>query len=127
MIEIKNRFSQKIMVSGDCTLIELIQKHKADLSRANLYGADLSKANLYGANLSGANGNMKQIKSIMIDAWPVTYTTQILQIGCQRHPIEDWKTFDDNKISKMHNHALNWWKKYKELIFQEIELSPAEI
>jgi hypothetical protein len=55
-IEIKNRWSDKIILSGKYESIkECLEKNrKADLSRANLYGADLSGANLYGANLYGA-------------------------------------------------------------------------
>jgi hypothetical protein len=58
-VEIKNRFSGKIIFSGEYTsvlacLLAAIAAG-ANLSGANLSGADLSRANLSGADLSGAN------------------------------------------------------------------------
>jgi hypothetical protein len=62
MIEIKNRFTGDVIISGEYESVkELLANLSganlsgADLSRANLSRANLSEANLYGANLSGAN------------------------------------------------------------------------
>lgn len=76
-------------------LNEILENHKLWLnddggSRAELRDANLSGANLFGANLSGASGNMSELKSIFIETYPITYTSEILQIGCQKHKIEDW-------------------------------------
>ena len=104
----------------------------ADLYGANLYGADLSRAdlsraNLYGANLSGANGLNDYLKCIQIDQYPITYTSDALQIGCERHAISDWADFDDHRIAKMDGkYALKFWRKYKAWIFQTIEMCPAK-
>ena len=104
----------------------------ADLYGANLYGADLSRAdlsraNLYGANLSGANGLNDYLKCIQIDQYPITYTSDALQIGCERHAISDWADFDDHRIAEMDGKdALKFWRKYKDWIFQTIELCPAK-
>jgi hypothetical protein len=61
-IEIKNRFTGEIIITGKYESIKnAIEKNRgadlsrANLSRANLSGADLSRANLSGADLSGAN------------------------------------------------------------------------
>lgn len=107
----------------------------AVLSGANFTGADLSDANfrdttltntcLADANLNGTIGNMKEIKSIFIDKYPVTYTADILQIGCERHRINDWWKFYDEEINSMDDGALEWWGKYKSIIKETIELSPA--
>ena len=108
----------------------------AYLFGANLSGAHLSKANLFGANLSGANlskadlskayllcmGDMKFIFTMQLDKWQIGFTKDVLQIGCQRHSIEDWKTFDDAMINSMDTKALIWWKKWKDHIFKTIEL-----
>ena len=68
-IEIKNRFSNRIIITGEYADIrEAVLKarvsgvdlRRADLSGANLYGADLYGADLRMANLSGA----KSIPSI---------------------------------------------------------------
>ena len=103
----------------------------ADLSRADLSGADLSDADLRGAVLRGADlsdavGNKKQMKTLVLEIWTVTYTNQVMQIGCQNHLIADWFNFSDKEISKMDCRALDWWKKWKEPLRQIIELSPAE-
>jgi hypothetical protein len=97
----------------------------ADLRDANLRGADLRDADLRGADLCGAVGNMSEIKSIFLERWTITYTHDVMQIGCQRHAIEDWFKFSDDDISRMDSFAFEWWSKYKPLIKQIIELSPA--
>ena len=113
----------------------------ANLTDANLYGANLTRANLIGATLSGADltgvdladanltnllGNMKHIKTLQTDRYLVSYTTRVLQIGCKKHSIEEWKNFDDETISKMDSGALEWWAKWKPIIMQIIEMSPCE-
>ena len=102
----------------------------ANLSSADLRGADLSSANLSSADLStsllnSAIGNMVEIKTLILDIWPVTYTTDHLHIGCERHLISEWWEFDDERIAQMDSKALAWWKKWKAYIQQTIELSPA--
>lgn len=94
----------------------------ADLRRTNLSGTDLNGAILSGADLICV-GNMKEIRSLHIDRYPIGFTKDILQIGCQTHPINDWKNFDDKTISEMDVYALEWWQKWKDWIFQAVELS----
>jgi len=109
----------------------------ANLVRANLYGASLDGANLDGANLygaslvranlEGANGINDYIKCIQIETYPITYTSDVLQIGCERHLISEWAEFDSARIVQMDGKpALIFWKKYKDWIFQTIDLSPAK-
>ena len=99
----------------------------ANLRDANLRGADLRDADLCGAAIWGASGNLKHLKSIFLDTYQITYTSEVLQIGCQRHPIAEWWGFDDDKIRDMDGErALQWWIKYKPLLQQIISLSPAE-
>lgn len=108
---------------------------EADLWEADLRGADLRGADLWGANLRGANlreadlwgatGNLSEIKSIFLDTWPITYTSEYLQIGCERHPIKDWWEFDDSRIDAMDSAAFYWWQKWKEQLRNLIKLSPA--
>ena len=98
----------------------------ANLTRANLTGANLTGANLYGANLTGASGNLNHLKSILCETYPVTYTSEAIQIGCQRHKIEEWWGFDDAQILKMDGEkALDWWRIWKPLLLQIIATSPA--
>ena len=105
---------------------------RANLDGANLDGAKLDGANLYGAslvraNLEGANGINDYIKCIQIETYPITYTSDVLQIGCERHLISEWAEFDSARIVQMDGKpALIFWKKYKDWIFQTIDLSPAK-
>ncbi|HCF2955926.1 TPA: pentapeptide repeat-containing protein [Pseudomonas aeruginosa] len=108
----------------------------ANLSGADLSGANLSYAYLRGANLSGANlsepssmdglaGNLREVKSVQADIWPVTYTATHMQIGCQLHLIREWWSFNDEEISGMDPKALAWWAVWKPILMQIIEVSPA--
>jgi hypothetical protein len=99
----------------------------ANLLGADLWGADLSGADLSEADLSGASGNLKSIKSVFLDTYPVTYTARIMQIKCQCHEIAAWWAFSDAEIYAMDGvKALEWWQKYKPLLQQIIAMSPAE-
>ena len=115
----------------------------ANLSGANLSGADLSGANLIAANLSDANlsdanliaanlsdakinntiGNMREIKSLHLNKYIITFTKYIMAIGCKQYIIEEWFNFNDEQIENMDDGALKWWNKWKEYIKQTIELS----
>jgi len=99
---------------------------EADLEGAYLRGADLEEADLEGACLWSAIGNKKEIKSLQLETYDICYTKDVLQIGCQRHNINDWWGFDDEIIEKMDYYALNWWKKWKPILKQIIEMSPAK-
>ncbi|MGN2304973.1 pentapeptide repeat-containing protein [Pseudomonas chlororaphis] len=104
----------------------------ANLRGANLRGANLGDADLRGAylgevrNLNGATGNRREIKAIQCDLWPVTYTAERMQIGCQFHALAEWWAFTDEEIADMDSQALAWWKVWKPLLQQIIETSPAE-
>jgi hypothetical protein len=99
----------------------------ASLNGANIDGANLIGANLIGANLDGAKGINDWIKCIQIDTYPITYTSEVLQIGCQRHPIAAWAAFSDAEIRNMDGaKALAWRGKYKDWIFATIAMCPAK-
>ncbi len=107
-----------------------VDLHEADLSDANLCYAYLCGADLRGANLTnikmwGTIGNNREIKSIQTGRYPVAYTSMVMQIGCKRHDISDWWAFDDARIDRMDCHALKWWNKWKPILQQIIEVSPA--
>ena len=100
---------------------------RADLTGANLAGSDLTGACLDGANLIGVRGNLKHIKSVFLETYPISYTSDILQIGCERHPITDWWDFDQEQIEGMYGKKyVIWWDKWKYQIKTLIEMSPAE-
>jgi len=107
----------------------------ANLSHANLSGADLSYADLSDADLSHADlsdadlrcciGNMIEVKSMQIDKWPVTYTSEVIQIGCQRHSIDLWRNSDPRWIATLDKDATEWWAKFGKIILGIIDTSPA--
>ena len=97
----------------------------ADLRGANLRGADLRGADMRWANLWGATGNMAEVKSMQIERWPVTYTAEVLQIGCECLPIEKWRKADPRWIAAMNNDAPDWWAKFGPLVLAMIDASPA--
>ena len=84
-------------------------------------------ADLAGADLNGITGLNDWIKCIQIEEWPITYTDEEMQIGCQRHPIALWETFSDAEIRAMDGRkAVAFWSKWKAWIFQAIEMAPAK-
>jgi uncharacterized protein YjbI with pentapeptide repeats len=90
----------------------------ANLRYAGLSGANLSGANLSGANLSGADircciGNGSEIKTLLITKYHITYTGEVLAIGCQQHSKSEWLGFDDETIARMDDGALEWWREWK--------------
>ena len=97
----------------------------ANLRGANLYGANLREANLSEANLSGAIGSRREIKSAQFDQWPVTWSSDVLAIGCQQHAIEKWRNADPRWIAAMDRGATDWWSRYGALVLQLIDASPA--
>ncbi len=97
----------------------------ANLRGADLRGADLRGADLSCANLSGATGNMLEIKSVQCYLWPVTYTADRMQIGCQAHLISEWWAFSDLEVERMDSQALAWWAIWKPILQNIIEVSPA--
>ena len=99
----------------------------ASLDGASLNGASLDGANLDGASLNGASGMNDYVKCVQIDTYPITYTADLMQIGCQRHSLIEWANFSDAEIRAMDGaKALVWWKKYSAWIFATIELCPAK-
>ena len=143
-------FAVKVAVNANANLADAdlagANLADADLAGANLAGANLADANLAGANLAGANladadlaganlahadlngitGLNDWIKCIQIEDWPITYTDEDMQIGCQRHPIALWETFSDAEIRAMDGRkAVAFWSKWKAWIFQAIEMAPA--
>lgn len=110
----------------------ILESHKKWLNnedggiRANLRDADLSDADLRDANLSNANlwsttGNQKEIITIQTDLWQIVYTKKVIQIGCQRHTIDEWFSFDEKEISDMDSKALEFWKKWKPILLLILE------
>ncbi|MDC4667745.1 pentapeptide repeat-containing protein [Acinetobacter baumannii] len=111
----------------------------ADLRGANLRGADLRGANLRGANLRGADlrgadlrdANLRGADLFGADLFGAKASPLIvyglrwdviinglgkMRIGCQEHSVEDWKSFDDARITRMDSEALEFWNQHKSML-----------
>lgn len=88
----------------------------ADLQGADLRGADLERANLSSANLNHVIGNMKELKTLQLDTWAISIWKDIMQIGCERHTIDNWFSFNEEQIAKMDSKALDWWNKWESVL-----------
>ncbi|HGF9306588.1 TPA: pentapeptide repeat-containing protein [Acinetobacter baumannii] len=86
----------------------------ANLRDANLRGADLSGADLYGANLSCAKASPLIVYGLRWDV--IISGLGKMRIGCQEHSIEDWKSFDDARITGMDSEALEFWNQHKSML-----------
>ncbi len=98
----------------------------AKLNYADFRGANLERADLQGSNLNYTVGDMKLIKSMVCDKYQISYTSKMMYIGCQSHSIAEWKDFTDEEIEDMDDEALEWWTKWKTIIFKIVEMSPAK-
>ncbi|MEA1231065.1 pentapeptide repeat-containing protein, partial [Acinetobacter sp. IRS14] len=96
----------------------------ANLRGANLRGANLRDANLRGANLYGANlygANLRGAKAAQLIVYGLRWDVIIsglgkMRIGCQEHSVEDWKSFDDARITSMDSEALEFWNQHKSML-----------
>jgi len=109
-------------------LQKVLKNHKQWLETYSTKGesAVLRGANLSDADLRYCIGNLREIRSMQIDCYSISYTKDILSIGCQSHTLSKWITFNDEEIDSMATDALNFWKKWKEIIIKTIELSFSE-
>jgi hypothetical protein len=134
-IEIKNRYTGAVIFSHTQennsikSTVEMAVDLGASLNRtdlgASLNGADLTSADLTGASLNGARldcvGNMREIFTLQLDTWRIGFTKTTLQIGCQRHSIDEWRSFTDIEIAAMSLGALKWWKRWRGPLFAIID------
>jgi hypothetical protein len=68
---------------------------------------------------------MPEIKSAQFDQWAVTWSADVLAIGCQQHAIKKWRNADLRWIAAMDSGASDWWSRYGALVLQLIDASPA--
>ena len=81
------------------------------------------KADLSAADLFGTIGNMKEIRSMQLETYTITFTKDVLQIGCKNYSHSEWQEFTDDQIDEMADNAIEFWHKWKDFIFKAIELS----
>ena len=132
MIDIKNRYTGEVIISGEYdSAKECLEKNTdadltdADLTCADLTGADLTGADLRGADLRGAKflgSNSSEFKTKTIHQFSglyyhVFFYDTHMKIGCECHSYDDWWKFDDKRILEMDGKsALNFWRKNKDML-----------
>ena len=81
-IEIKNRFNDKIIITGEYDNIKdaLLKNSGADLSGADLYGADLSRADGIKLPIFNITGTLHSL----------LYMNGNIRIGCENHSLTEW-------------------------------------
>jgi len=95
----------------------------ADLRGADLRGADLICADLRNADLFNTTGDKNRIHTIQASKYTINILDKnIVQIGCERHELVEWLSFDDATINKMDNGALEWWRVWKPMLIQYVEI-----
>ncbi|MER0117346.1 pentapeptide repeat-containing protein [Acinetobacter baumannii] len=143
--EIKNRFTQEVLFTCDVPEgmeSGMIARHAlesaiaddadlrdADLRDANLRGADLRGADLRDADLRDANlrgadlrgADLRGAKAAPLIVYGLRWNVIIsglgkMRIGCQEHSVEDWKSFDDARITRMDSEALEFWNQHKSML-----------
>jgi hypothetical protein len=102
----------------------------ADLSYADLSYADLSYADLGGADLGYVIGNMREVKSAQVEIFPLVWYVasngeQILQIGCQGHPVSFWEAIDAAWLKQFGPHSAKAWWRLGPVILALVKASPA--
>ena len=112
-MEIKHKITNEVLLT-----IEGASLQGANLQYADLQGADLQYADLQGANLQYADLQEANLPTdvIRIDGmrWDVTILHGWMRIGCQHHYVDVWDKFTDDEISKMDEHALEFWQANKQ-------------
>jgi uncharacterized protein YjbI with pentapeptide repeats len=97
----------------------------ATLRWADLRWADLRWASLHGADLQRANDAPLQVQ---VGPWLVYIQSGYMRIGCERHKVEDWRSFNDDTIHQMDpRHALDFWRANREWLLAACDAQMATI
>ncbi len=103
--------------------------HGADFQNSNLQDADFRRADLRGTDFSGTY----LYGAIFIDAlhapitmhispWDILIHDGQMQIGCEKHPFKDWKSFSDEEIGEMHSNASQFWDEHKNMLLAACDI-----
>lgn len=88
----------------------------ANLNGTDLRGVDLSWADLSETDLSGADLSGADLKIYQSGRWTAYVQPDHIRIGCQYFRTEEWETFSDDRIAKMHPLAIDYWKENKHIV-----------
>lgn len=104
----------------------------ANMTLANLSYCNLSRTKFFATNLRGVYmedtiGDSKFINSIQVDKWMIAYTSEEIQIGCEKYPITEWKEWRKNKywVAELDGDALHWAEKNLDNVLEVVKMFPA--
>lgn len=84
------------------------------LEKATQSGVDLRDAYLRGASFGEGVTAEQGVLQLIGLRWDVIIFDAHMRVGCQMHPLSDWASFDDRRISEMDGvHALRFWRQHK--------------
>ena len=100
-------------------LTKKLKKHKK-----YLYGDPKGeRLDLREADLSEAIGNLKEIRSIHLEKYIITYTAQRFFVGCRSGTVGKWKDFE----ATLSGVELEEWKQHRAFIKQVFKKYPAKL
>jgi hypothetical protein len=80
----------------------------SNLQYADFTGATLKDCKLQDAIINYAIGNMREIRSMQLESWQITFTEHVLAIGCRQYSWEEWNQFSDGELELMDEYAPSW-------------------
>lgn len=117
------------IIRGAC--LENVDLSYANLENASLEYVNLSCANIENTNLQNTNLHhvdiryvidTKPIMQLATEFYHVIIFAEFISIGCECRKIFDWENMYDYEIDKLDLRAIEFWKKYKNIIFEMIKL-----
>lgn len=103
-----------------------------NLSEANISWSSITQSTYEGANIDGVVmesvfGANSYFKCMQIDVYAVTYTKDFLQVQCQGHPIDVWKSMTArDQIECGYKIGYRWFQDNSEWLFNTMERYPAK-
>lgn len=97
----------------------------ANIKTSNFMSARFSDCDINLENMESLFGNGKQIKSMFISDYPIVWTSEYLQIGCQKKTIEEWRALDKEKANELIDFGWSWWEEHRDFIVNAIKEYPA--
>lgn len=78
------------------------------------------RADLRGADLRDTIYESAAPIIINTEFYNIVKTKDIIKIGCKKYTLKEWQSFTDEEINAMDSRALEFWKKYKQLVLLDI-------
>lgn len=91
----------------------------ADLSFCNFLRTEFENCIFDGVNIRNCIGDMKNIFSIAIDTYVMSFTKTMMNLGCNTKTIEEWRNLTTDNLE---DEEQKWmWDYYKDVIFKLID------